>query len=131
MAAVPVPQTLNQNRLLFSLTSANMNSTADQQLSQAFSFSRYIIKEIVVTNASTSMTTAVGGMYGAASKAAPIIVAASQVYSALTTSTKILNPTLAAAAQEVLSAANLYLSLTTPQGATATADVYVMGIALS
>lgn len=120
----------NGPRLLWMLKGANMNSTADQGLSQVGSFASFIIDKIVVTNASTSLTTAAGGIYGAASKAAPIIVAAAQVYSSLTTSTKILNPTLAAAAQEVLSTQVAYLSLTTAQGSAATADIYVIGFVL-
>jgi len=123
-------QPSNGPKLLWILKGANMNVTTDQVLAQVGYFTSFIIDKIVVTNASTSLTTAAGGIYGAASKAAPIIVAASQTYASLTTSTKILNPTLAAAAQEVLSAQAAYLSLTTAQGTAATADVYIFGVTL-
>lgn len=122
---------LGKQGVLFSLTSANMNSTADQALSPSFGFSVFVIDKIVVTNASTSLTLAVGGIYGAAAKSAPIIVAAAQVYTALTTAAAVLNPTLAAAGLQRNTAATLYLSLTTAQGSAATADVYVIGTALA
>lgn len=123
------PSQLNASRLLFSLTGANMNTTADQALTKAFSFTNYVIDKIIVTNASTSLTLAAGGFYTGASKSGTTIVAAAQVYSGLTGSTLIVNPTLALNA--VQSAATLFLALTTGQGGAATSDVYVMGVALT
>lgn len=112
--------------LLGVLKSANFNSTADQAISIAAS--KYIIRRIVVATPSTSLTLAVGGLYDAASKGGNAIVAATQVYTALTGSTKFLDLTLAALlTTDVLTAATLYLSLTTAQGGVATADVYLFG----
>lgn len=116
---------------LFKLISANMNVTTDQVFTPLFGLGttplQYLIDEIRCTNASTSLDTAAGGIYTAITKpAGGIIVAAAQAYSALTDSTLGLNLTLAAlglAQRTTLP----YLSLTTAQGAAATADFYVRG----
>jgi predicted solute-binding protein len=78
---------------------------------------------IYVTNASTSLTLAAGGIYTATSKGGTAIVAAGQVYSALTSSSKTLQTTIAVT--DTRTESTLYLSLTTAQGSAATADVYV------
>jgi len=114
--------------LLGKLATANMNSTADQAIT--INASKYIVRKIVVVNASTNLTLAVGGVYTAASKGGTAIVASTQVYTALTGSTKYLELTLQNLATDVLTAGTLYLSLTVAQGGAATADVYVLGDAL-
>lgn len=124
MAALP------RTGVLWSLA-ADMNSTADQAFIKAFAFTNFTIDKIIVTGASASLTTAVGGIYGAASKSAPVLVLAAQTYTALSSATKVVNPNLQAAAGDLLSVAALYLSLTTPQGAASTANFYIMGTAWS
>ena len=117
--------------LLGSLIAANFNSTADQIITIFDNPAKYIVRRIIVTNASTSLTTAAGGVYTAVSKGGTAIVAAAQAYTSLTASTLFLDLTLSAtgnASTTVKSSIpNLYLSLTTAQGAAATADVYVYG----
>lgn len=117
--------------LLGKLIGANMNSTADQQITMLDNPSKFILRRIVVTNASISLTTAAGGVYTAASKGGTAVVAAAQAYSSLTTSALFLDLTLSttssASTTVKSSIPNLYLSLTTGQGAAATADVYVYG----
>lgn len=114
--------------LLGSLIGADMNTTADQAIAIASGITKYIIRRIVVTNASTSLTTAAGGVYGAAAKSAPVIVAATQVYSALTASAKFKDLTLeAVVGTDILTATTIYFSLTTPQGGAATASIFVFG----
>lgn len=105
------------------LIGANMNSTSDQAITIASA--SYIITAIVVTNASVNLTTAAGGVYTAAAKGGTAVVAAGQVYSALTAATKQLALTLNDTDRRTVS--TLYLSLTTGQGSAATADVYVYG----
>lgn len=105
------------------LIGANFNITTDQSITVLAGSWR--ITKIQVTNASVSMTTAAGGFYPSASKGGVPIVAASQVYSALTSSSVILNCTVAGANSVVTP---IYLSLTTGQGAAATADVRVYGV---
>ena len=106
----------------------NMNVTTDQTIAinRAQSDRRYIVTRIIMTNASTSLTTAAGGIYNTASKAGTALVAATQAYSTLTTNTRTLNLTLVTPSLSQ-NAASLFFSLTTAQGAAATADVYVYG----
>lgn len=112
--------------LLSKLTSANMNVTTDQAIK--IGAAKYVIRRIVVTNASTNLTLAAGGIYDTTSKGGNTIVAAAQVYTALTASTKFLDLTLdTTATTTALTSATLYLSLTTGQGGAATADVYIFG----
>jgi hypothetical protein len=112
--------------LLFSLKNANFNSTGDQQLAPTFN-GKFRPKRVVVTNASISLTTAVGGFYTAASKGGTALVANTQVYSALTTALLALEATLAVPADVWTAGTPLFLSLTTSQGGAATADIYVYG----
>lgn len=122
---------LEDTRLIGKLIGANMNVTTDQAIAirdlTDYPSDKYIVEYIVIANASISLTTAVGGFYTAASKSGAI-VANSQVYSALTAASKFVKATLTGTAlTDLQTGANLYLSLTTPQGAAATADVYVFG----
>jgi hypothetical protein len=124
-------------RVIAKLIGANLNVTADQALALQIADAdnlvttlagNFILDKIVVTNASISLTTAAGGVYTAASKGGTAVVAAGQVYTALTASTKFVALTLAnSALTDVLNLSNLYFSLTTAQGAAATADIYVYG----
>ena len=117
--------------LLGKLIRANMDSTADQRIVMFSNPSKFILRRIVVTNASISLTTAAGGVYTATSKGGTAVVASSQAYSSLSASTLFLDLTLntsgSASTTVKSSIPNLYLSLTTAQGAAATADVYVYG----
>lgn len=119
---------LPKQGLLGSLLGADFNSTADQAITIASGVAKYVIRRIIVVNASISLTTAAGGVYGAASKSAPIAVAAAQVYTALTAPAKFLDLTLTTlCGTDVFTQATLFLSLTTAQGAPATADVFLFG----
>lgn len=115
--------------MLGSLIGANMNVTTDQAIPiTRIGSKRYQITRITVTNASTSLTAADGGIYTAASKGGTAVVAAAQVYTALTSSTVALDLTLAV--NNTYNVSNLYLSLTGAQGGAATADVRVYGYIL-
>lgn len=122
----PIMGSLTQ---LFVLNGANMNSTADQAFTQQFQFSKYVVSFVVAANPSLSLTTAAGGIYTGASKGGSAIIPASQVYSGLKTASDAINPQVATAGQQLLSQSGVYLSLTTPQGAAATADLFIMGVA--
>ncbi len=113
--------------LLGKLLGANFNTTGDQLI--GIIPSNVIVTQILVTNASISLTTAAGGFYSAASKGGTPIVAAAQVYSALTTSVIALNLTIAAFLR--ITANQIFFALTTAQGAPATADIYVYGADLT
>lgn len=119
-------------RVIGKLIGANMNVTTDQAIvlqdfGASGEYTKYMLDSIRVKNASISLTTAVGGVYLAASKTTAV-VANSQVYSALTAVGKWVALTLAnTALTDVLTASTIYFSLTTAQGAAATADIYIYG----
>jgi hypothetical protein len=104
----------------------DMNTTTDQPVS--IGPKNYIIRRVIVTNASVPLTTAVGGIYTGPGKTGTAIVPASQAYSALTSSTKFLDT-----GQHISTITDtfvtdpLYFSLTTPQGVAATVDIYIYG----
>ncbi len=122
---------LNTEQLLWKKIGADMNVTTDQALTKIGTYTNFLITRIRVVNASISLTTAAGGVYNTAAKGGTALVAAGQAYSTLTAATIGLDLTLAAIANGLRSDASLILSLTTGQGAPATADFYVVGIPLS
>ena len=119
--------------ILGRLLGANMNSVLDQPFVMLVSTTtRFRVSKITATNASVSLTAAAGGVYTAAAKAAGqgVLVASTQVYSALTAPGVALDLTLAL--QLRLSVGTpVFLSLTTAQGAAATADLYLFGDVIS
>jgi hypothetical protein len=129
MATVVPLQEIGQEQILYKLIGANMNVTTDQPfLPQGGTpFGDYLITRIICTNASLSLTTAAGGIYTAASKGGNAIVASGQAYSTLTGATLGFDLTIAAVGRGPQSGVPI-LSLTTGQGAAATADFYVVGI---
>jgi hypothetical protein len=115
--------------LLGSFVGLNMNITTDQTLTlNVPTGAYYFLKYAVGRNASTSLTTAAGGIYTAASKGGTAVVAAGQVYTALTASTLSFALTIVAGQLLVAQTANpLFFNLTTGQGGAATMDLLVYG----
>lgn len=113
------------------LKQADMNSTNDQAIPISVPSLTYMLDSITIANASISLTTAQGGFYTAASKGGTAVVANTQAYSTLTAaaldaSGSAMTATLAAAgANNALDIQTLYFSLTTGQGAAATADIRI------
>lgn len=115
--------------LIGTLRGVDMNSISDQII--GCSPVRYIIRRVIVTNASVSLTTAVGGIYTGPTKSGTAIVPANQAYSALTGPEKFIDASLdALTGTDTFTNEVLYLSLTTPQGTPATADIYIYGDAV-
>lgn len=123
--------------VLGSLLGADFNSTLDQAITIDPNVVAFQLFRIYVTRASTSLTTAAGGFYPQVSKGGTAIVAASQTYSTATTAAVIVNTTFAGTAittrftRSNLPDWKIYLSLTTSQGAAASADVYIVGTPLA
>lgn len=119
------------------LLDADFSSTLDQAITLDPNVLAFQIAAIYVTRASVSLGTAVGGFYPAANKAGTAIVSAGQVYSSLTSAATLLSCTLAGGAATTrytrsnLTAWTIYFSLTTPQAAAATADIYILGTPLA
>lgn len=129
LAAPSFAQSQSPQGVVCKIAAANMNITTDQPCN--IPLGKWQVNKIVVTNASISLTLAVGGFYSASSKGGTVIVLAAQVYSALTTGTVILNPAITAAGSTTAFTGNqIFFSLTTAQGAAATADIYIFVDAL-
>lgn len=126
---VPIA-TFGSGIMLGFVKGANMNITTDQPFDMAPGWSSlfsFRITKITAQGASLSLTTAAGGIYQAASKAGTAIVAAGQVYTALTGPNLALDLTLAAGTTVYAPNTQPILSLTTPQGAAASCNVYIFG----
>lgn len=122
---------------LAQLLGANFNSTNDQAIPIPSTIAKFQLTRIIVTNASLSLTTATGGFYPQPSKGGSALVAAGQVYSTLTGTTLLLNPTLTSYANThaldstLLTSFSIYFALSVAQGAACTADIYLMGLVLA
>lgn len=119
---------LSTEVMIAKLIGANFNVTTDQLFSACWPLTsvKWGISKVLVTNCSASITTAVGGIYSAASKGGTPIVAAAQAYTG-TGVNSLQSLTIAAAGAASVWAIDPYLSLTTPEGSAATADVYIIG----
>lgn len=115
--------------LIAQCTQLDLKSIGDQmlQVSPSIIASKYIIKRIVVTNLTGTITGAAGGLYTSPNKGGTIIVAATQLYATLIAN-RTFDLTLAANISiMVLSSPMLYLSLTTASTTVAKADFYIIG----
>ncbi len=111
---------------LGSLTAVDLNSaTTDNAIT--IESGRYRIDKITVENASINTTLATAGVFTAAGGAGTTL-AADQVLSALTASTKFKDLTLGGSvATDVVTAGTIYFRVGTPQGAADTVNVWVWG----
>jgi len=111
------------------LIGADMNATTDQSFTLVNTKLPYRITKIaaIMGLPAVSLTTAVGGVYVAAAKAGTAVVANTQAFSALTAANLAVDLTIVSGQGAIVRAAGLVpiLSLTTAQGAAATADLYL------
>ncbi len=114
-------------RLLASYQGVNVNQTGDTVLPIS-NTTNYSVSNVIFTNASTSLTTALAGVFTAPGAGGTAIVA-NAALSALTGSTVVSQRTVAATAAQA--GQNLYVNVGTAQGADATMDVFVYGYDLS
>ena len=116
---------------LWRITAADMNTTSDQAFTKLASFTNWLFTGAVTVDSSGAITTAVGGIYTAASKGGIAIVAASQGYNTITGASQGNGLTIANAGRATMTTGNLYLSLSTPEGSARTLTFYVFGIPLT
>ena len=114
-------------RLLASYQSVNVNATGDTVL-PILDTGSYSVSNVIFTNASTSLTTALAGVFTAPNAGGTGIVA-NAALSALTGATVVSQRTVASTA--ALTGPNLYVNVGTAQGAAATMDVFVYGYDLT
>jgi len=124
------PQQLSSNqaiRLLASYQGVNLNATGDTVL-PVIDTGSYSVSNVIVTNASISLSTAAAGIFPAPTAGGTAIVA-NAALSACTGATIVSQRTVASTI--VQTTQNIYFNVATAQGAAATADVYVYGYDLS
>lgn len=114
---------------LYRLLAADFNTTADQTLEKLHNYSAFSIFNIYILNNSIRMSTAAGGFYTGAGKTGLTLVGAAQAYSVMTSANTGTPLTLTITCRGRRTEDPIF-SLSTPQGAAATADIYVMGYAV-
>jgi len=124
------PQGLASNqalRLIGSVKGVNLNVTGDTAVPiiNSGSVSPALV---LVTNASTNLTTAQLAVYPQPAAGGTAIIGATALTGA-TTAAKVVNT--AATGTDALSGTNIYVRCTTAQGAAATADVFIYGYDLT
>lgn len=110
-------------RLLAVVKGANVNALGDTVI-PIITATTYSVANVILTNASISLTTALAGVFTAPAAGGTAIVA-NAALSALTGPTIVSQRTVATTAAQT--SQNLYLNVGTAQGAAATVDVYVYG----
>lgn len=119
----------NQLRLLAVAKGINVNATGDQAVMQIITANPFSVFQVVMTNASISLTTAAAGVFTAQAAGGTAIVA-NAALSAMTGPTVVSQRTVAATAVQS-NVLNLYVNVGTAQGTAATVDCYVYGYDLS
>lgn len=114
----------NARRLLAVAKGVNVNATGDQAVMNIINSTSYSVEQVVMTNASLSLTTALAGVFTAVSAGGTAIVA-NAALSGMTSATIVSQRTVAATG--IQTGQQLYLNVGTAQGAAATVDVYVYG----
>lgn len=122
---VVVPQ--NGFRLLGSAKGVNVNATGDTAI-PIITSSSYSVFQVVMTNGSISLTTALAGVFTAPGAGGTAIVA-NAALATITGPTIVSQRTVAATGAQTVQ--NLFVNVGTAQGAAATMDVYVYGFDLS
>lgn len=115
--------------LIGRLIGANMNVTTDQAIPMFLApGASYTPTALITRNCSASLTAAQGGVYSAASKSGLVIGATTTPFTGCTATglTSNVFPTATTQAAAV-NPGTAFLSLTTAQGAAATADIYIYG----
>lgn len=111
--------------LLGSGTAINMNAAASDNLI-AVTATRYIVRRIVIENASGTLAAATAGLFIAAGGIGT--VAADQTTAAATTANKFVDLTISSVGlTDILTGANLYFRVGTPSAGAATANVWIFG----
>lgn len=125
---------LGVSRVLFQLLNADMNSTSDQAFEKIGSFTKWAVTgngSINVELVSGACSSAVGGIYTAASKGGQDILIATQAYSSLTLVGGAVQFTVSKAGGRTMTDSNLFLSLTTAHGSAGRCNFWIVGVPLS
>lgn len=116
--------------VLFVLRNADMTLTTDQVFSKVGTFTTYAVESVYAVRKTGAFGVAcVGGVYTGAAKTGSNVLAAAQVWSALTGAGTMQYATLANLLQAALTATPI-LNLTTGNTGALTADLFITGISL-
>lgn len=127
----PSVPAVNIQDLLFKLSGANLQSTADQAFTKIYNGSAYQVQSIMARQRTGAASVAcAGGIYDAASKGGNAIVGVGQSWVTLASGVIVL-ATLAGLTGTTLLTNTPILSLTTGSTAACTADIYIFGVDLS
>lgn len=121
-------------KVLGSIRGASFNVTTDQGIIIPQGVLAYVLTAVIVTNASGSLSGAIGGFYTGTSKSGTTIITASQSYATLTSASVLLYATFNDGVANVRFAGvnTIYLSLTdTAVASPVTADCYLIGTDLT
>lgn len=113
---------------LWVLRGANLNVTTDQAFTKNFYGTLWVPTLIIANRISGAVSLAAGGLYTSASKGGNAIVAAGQAYANL--SGALTSQLLTMALTGVQNSNNLFLSLTTANGAALVSDLFVYGLVI-
>lgn len=120
---------VNFSTPLFVIRAANMTLTTDQAFTKMFAGTLWIPQFIYANRISGAFGVAcVGGIYNTTAKGGTAMVAAAQVWSALTGSLTSVTATLATTV--IQNTSTPYLSLTTGNTGALTADLFIFGSCL-
>ncbi|MGA3308680.1 MAG: hypothetical protein ABSD08_08700 [Xanthobacteraceae bacterium] len=128
LTAANVQAMVSQGLIAISVGSVNLNSTGDTAITINLptGITNYKVLEMLVWNASTSLTTAKMGLYTAASQGGTNVIAQTALSAVTNTSANSTSSSTSIAGSGVatiwLTATTLYLNVGTAQGATATAN---------
>jgi len=111
--------------LLGQVTGANFNQVADVQIPLIDTPTKFRVRAVCLTNASTNPTTARFGIFSGTAGSGTTIVNASTTPSLATAAT--LQDLTVTETTSITGTGSIYLNLTTAQGAAATVDIYVYG----
>ena len=114
-------------RLIASAQSVNLNSVGDT-LANILVSGRVSVQSIIVTNASVDLTTAQLAIYTAPAAGGTAVKTAYALTGNTTAAKAVVT---AATSTDAITGLNLYIRNTTPQGAAATADVFIYGYDLT
>lgn len=117
----------SQNRLLYILRDADLQSTSDQAMLRLGFFTKYMLTHgIAVRKTGAASVACLGGIYDAAAKGGNALVAAAQSWVTLASGVNV-PLTFAIAGLTTQPGRDLFLALSTGSTAACTGDVFLFG----
>lgn len=120
---------INAEQVLFVLRGADLTLTTDQVFKKLFGGTNYLVTNMFAVQKTGSFGVAcLGGIYSGATKTGDAILAATQSWATLTGVSTAAVAALANILQIKVSTATPFLSLTTGNTGSLTADIFIIGV---